>query len=73
MALAQLCAMLRQYPHSDSEIHHIRALIVDHRAREGSDLEAKLVTERLARMGMNASHVGEPQLLTVKRVEIDDP
>lgn len=47
MALAQLCAMLQRNADAFSEHHQFRAMIVDHKAREGSQLEAKTVKERL--------------------------
>jgi len=58
MALAFLCSKMREkarktHDTSKDDIHvpRFRAFIVDHRAREGSDEEAKIVRGRLRSLG----------------------
>lgn len=59
MALAFLCSKMREKatkiqhnPQDDSIVPRFRAFIVDHRAREGSGEEAKIVRGRLRDLGM---------------------
>lgn len=50
MALAQLCAMLQRNQLAFPEYQYIRAFVVDHKAREGSQLEVNMVKSRLLRL-----------------------
>lgn len=60
MALAQLCSMLQQNPRLFSEHQYLQAFIVDHKAREGSQLEAGMVTARLRSMSRKSSTLLRP-------------
>lgn len=52
MALAALCADLKNHPPANySHDLDLYAIIVDHKAREGSELEAIIIKEKLGRMG----------------------
>lgn len=55
MALASLCAGLVKYqPARERYNFEFMAFIVDHRAREGSDFEAKKTKNKLYSMGIGS-------------------
>ena len=60
MALATLCKQFNSVPNQDKPdslrgyIFRFRAFIVDHKAREGSSIEARLTAQRLQRLGLSS-------------------
>lgn len=77
MALAYLCGRLKRYGSefriADNPVAHFRALIVNHRLREGSKQEAAAVSSALRGMGMESDILSISWAATLSQSSCERP